>query len=135
MASTGYPDIESRLIAWLKTTLDMTHVYEGGPEDVPHNLTAIVPIVMVDRFGGSDATVSLDDANVDVEVYASTRTAAKALAERIRGEIRLNLTGKTLAGAVIARVATIGAPAVLPFDSGPVRRVGASYRIRVHRAI
>lgn len=136
MAGEGYPDAEALLVAWLKVVLGLDHIYEGGPTDVPSNVQYIVPLVMVERFGGNDDVLSLDRCNVDIDCYASDRSTAKALAERVRRLMRIALPRQVLAvGTVVTKVETVAAPTVLPYDPTPVRRVGAAYRLTVHHAI
>ncbi len=136
MAGEGYPNIEDLIVAWLKTRLATQQVHAGDiPGDVPPNLPAAVPLVMVARFGGPDTTPGFDNPRLDIDVFASTRGAALALAERVRYEMRIQLPKRVLSGAVITRVQTFGPPISAPWDAGTVRRVTAGYQLGVHHPI
>lgn len=132
----GYPDLDTLLADWLKAPLGITQIHVGGPEDIPGSLPTIVPLLMVDTFGGSDTVITLDRANVDIDVYASGLEPARAIAEQVRRLIRTQLVGQILGGAaVITRTETISRPTRLPWNASAVRRVGAAYRITQHAAI
>ncbi len=136
MAGEGYPNIEDLIVTWLKARLTTQQVHAGDiPGDVPSNLPAVVPLVMVARFGGPDTTLGFDNPRLDVDVFASTRGAALALAERVRYEMRINLPKQVLSGAVISRVQTFGPPTSAPWDASAVRRATAAYQLGVHHPI
>lgn len=136
MAGEGYPDIEQLLADWLKTQTGITQVHVGDiPDDVPPNLPQAVPVIMIARFGGPDGVLGFDNPSVDIDVFASTRNAAKNIAEKVRREMRLNLPRLVLSGATITRVGTASAPISAPWDSGPVRRFTAAYTLGVHHPI
>jgi hypothetical protein len=129
-----YASVETLLTTWLRVTLG----YENLAHDLPANLTFLMPLVVVERFGGNDATITLDTANVDIDVYAPTRADALAHGEHIRQAIRTKLRGYTAAtdggGVTFGQPQTISAPTIAPFDSKTrVRRCTAAYRLLLHQ--
>lgn len=125
-----YADIEQVLGGWLTVALG----YENVAHDLPTNLTFLMPLVVVERFGGNDDTITIDRANIDIDVYAPTRADALAHSEHIRQAIRTRLRGYTTGGVTFGRPQTISAPTIAPYDSKHrVRRATAAYRLLVHK--
>jgi hypothetical protein len=125
-----YASVEQLVGDWLKTVLG----YENLAHELPTNFTFLMPLVVVERFGGSDDTLTLDRANVDVDVYAATRADALAHGEHIRQAIRTKLRGHTVGGVTFGQPQTISAPTIAPFDSkNRVRRCTAAYRLLAHQ--
>lgn len=130
----AYADLETLLADWLKTTLGLVNVVH----EVPTNLADLCrtdPVVVLDRFGGTDQTVTIDTARVDVDVFANSRDAAKTVGEAIRRVLRIRLP-RTILGGVTAvlTVETLSAPTVVSYDSrGTIRRTTAGYQLRVHQ--
>jgi hypothetical protein len=123
----GYPDVEKLLATWLPARLSVRVV-----TDTPSNLAQVLPVIQVQRFGGAETAPGIDIANIDVDVYAATRSAANTLAERARYALTLSLPGRQVGGATISRVATISGPSWRPYDNTALRRVGATYQLTVH---
>ncbi|MFJ3839473.1 hypothetical protein ACIPY6_28755 [Streptomyces sp. NPDC090054] len=130
MAAVGSVDVELLVIQWLQGELG------DGPvvrDELDNNLMAELPTVQVQRIpAGQDDGYRLDQALVDIDVYASTRGAAVALATQIRGLLLGRLPGSATGGAVVGRVATVTAPGVRPYENVGLRRVGATYEIYSH---
>jgi GGDEF domain-containing protein len=133
-----YITVEQVFGDWLKATLG----YPNLTHELPTNLTFLMPLVVVERFGGSDATVPFDTAHVDVDVYAPTRADALAHGEHIRQAIRTKLHGHTMTvttttgsvGVTFGRPQTISAPKIVTFDSkSQIRRSTASYQLLLHQ--
>lgn len=125
-----YANVEDLLAGWLKTVLGYEHVVH----EQPTNLRFVLPLIVVERFGGADGRIGLDIANVDVDVFATSRADAAAQAENIRRSIRMTLPGYVHGGTVIAKTETISAPSHAPWDStAQVRRFVAAYRIHLHQ--
>jgi hypothetical protein len=125
-----YASVETLLTTWLQVTLG----YENLAHELPTNLTFLMPLVVVERFGGNDATITLDTANVDIDVYAPTRADALAHGEHIRQAIRTKLRGYITGGVTFGQPQTISAPTIAPFDSkARVRRCTAAYRLLLHQ--
>lgn len=125
----GYASVNLALIAYLGGATGARCV-----TDLPANLADVLPVIQVERFGGGDDTLTLDNANVDVDVYAADRAKAEALAEQVRFLMRADLPGKTVAdgAAVVSRVRTITGPNRLPYDNTGLVRVGAAYQVTLH---
>ena len=91
-----------------------------------------MPLLVVTRFGGGYDGLAIDEAAVDVDVYASSQEGAKALA----GRAVLYLTGlrnHTADGHVLTRVQVMTSPIRRPYDSKQqVHRYGAALRVSVH---
>jgi len=69
-------------------------------------------------------------AEVDIEHFAATRSAAYALAEQTRGIL---LSKRTIGGVVIDRLVTVSEPKRVPWDNSNIRRFLATYRISTRR--
>ncbi len=130
----NYVDLEQLLADWLKVTLGYVNVVH----EVPPNLVDLCrtnPVVVVDRFGGADSTITIDVARIDVDVFASSRDAAKLHGEAIRQAMRVRLPRTTLGGAThVLKVETVSAPTVVAYDSrNDIRRTAAGYQISTHQ--
>lgn len=123
----AYPDVEKLLVAQLADHLSVRVV-----TDTPSNLALILPVVQVTRFGGSDVAPGIDRPNVDIDVYAATRTLAKTLAEKVRYTLLYVLAGTSTGEATVSRVDTISGPSYRPYDNTALRRVGATYQLTLH---
>ena len=125
----GYASVDKALVAAL-------HAETGARcvTDLPADLADVLPVIRVERFGGGDSVLTLDDANVDVDVYAADRASADVLAEQVRLFMRTGLPGTVVAdgAAVVARVRTITGPNRLPYDNTGLTRVGAAYQVTLH---
>ena len=128
MPFTGYASAESVVRGWLATQFAPTRVVT----ELPADLGSVVPVIQVTRFGGSDDALTLDAANIDVDTFADTRDASRALAEQVRAAMRLHLPGYADNGAAVQSVTTISAPRWVPYDNTSLRRFVASYRITIH---
>lgn len=125
-----YADVETLLSDWLKTQLGFANVVH----ELPTNLMFVMPLVVVERFGGTDNVITLDIARVDIDVFCPDRATAKANAEKIRTAMRWQLPGYVANGTTVARVETLSAPSIAPFDSrNSIRRASASYQVRLHQ--
>lgn len=122
-------DVELMLCTFIKAKRGVRCVTE-----LPADMTSL-PIVQVGRFAGADDVLTLDNAAVDIDVFHTDRFAAQALADLIRRDIRLNMLGYALGGAVVANTETISGPKWLPYDNTNLRRNQASYRVTVHSTL
>ena len=106
--------------------------------ELPASLGTVVPVIQVTRFGGSDRSYVLDDANLDVDYFdgahdgLSARENARTGAEKVRAALLLHLPGYAANGAAVTAVDTINAPRWVPYDNTDLRRFVASYRITIH---
>lgn len=127
------------VIDFLTGTLGYTQVVKrrhATPLGTPPNLVDLLrtaPVIVVDRFGGADATITIDVARLDIDVYANDEAAAETHSETIRTAMRTRLPGHLYRGAVVNRVATVSAPTEAPYDSrNTVWRFTAAYQVTVH---
>ena len=130
MPFTGLASAESVVRDWLAT--QFTSPTYRVVTELSTKLADDLPLIQVVRFGGSDADLTLDSANVDIDTFAATRDAARSLAEQVRSAVRLHLPGYANAGAAVQSVTTISAPRWLPYDNTSLRRFTAAYRITIH---
>lgn len=124
-----YADVERLLAGWLRGVLG----YPNITHDLPGNLTFVLPLIVLWRYGGDDPVPTLDEASIDLDVFAADYDAAKDHAASIRSNLRSRLPGYVADGTVVKWVRTTGAPAKRPWDSRGVYRIGATYRIRLHQ--
>lgn len=127
-----YPSVPELLIASLTKAFPAARVLT----DLPADLEAALPVIGVSRFGGTDATLTLDRASIDIDVWDFPLTAADLLAGQVWVWLRLGLPGATVTGitgaGTFARVDTISGPSERPTGNPNVRRVGASFQVTVH---
>lgn len=125
-----YTNVEAFLVAVLAPALGVPVRTElpGGA----NGLAVVAPIIRVVRVGGADVEPTIDRATVDIEYFAATRGAAIDGAESVRYFMRNQLPGTRFNGGSVKTVTTISAPTWRPWDDLNVRRVGASYEIRLH---
>lgn len=126
----GYVSTYALLKDFLTSVLGITTFRQ-----VPSNLAYDVPLAVVARFGGSDRTITLDVARVDIDYFASTEDTAEAGGELIRAAMRTRLHGRMYGGAVVGRVETFTAPRLLPWDAPDVYRCNAGYQIVTHQYV
>ena len=131
MTTPLYADVETLVSEWLHQRLDgdltvKTWIDPRLPDSWPYT----APLVHIQRAGDGDARLTLDAAIVDVDVYARIADNARAVAERIRAELRLHLPQHVAGTVVVQGVQVIAAPQWRP-DPAIFRR-GATYRVFVH---
>jgi hypothetical protein len=130
MSAVGSVDVELLLIQWLQDKLGSGTVVR---DELDNQLLEELPTVQVERMPlGGDDGFRVDQAFIDINVYAATRQSATTLAGQIRGLLLTELPGSTTGGAVIGRVSTVTAPAARPYENTGLRRVGAAYEIYSH---
>ena len=126
-----YAPAESVIRNWLAAYLGAGYrVVTELPADLA-TVCATTPVAQVTRFGGSDDLLVLDSANVDVDTFGLTRSAARDFGEKCRAGLRFMAPGAVQDGAFIATVSTINAPRWVPYDNTDLRRFVASYRITI----
>jgi hypothetical protein len=91
-----------------------------------------LPVVQIQRVGGSDDGIRLDRAFVDVDVYAVDRAAASHLMSQTRSLLLTGLRGAATATAVFTSARTITAPFWRPYENPGLRRFGATFEIFCH---
>lgn len=122
-----YVDVERLLVPWLGEQCQCRVV-----TDLPANLDTQVPLLQIQRVGGTDPRPGLDFVGLDVDAYGPDRATAVSYAEDARYALRFELPGTQIEGAVFTRVDTTEAPALRPYDNTKLRRFGATYRLIVH---
>ena len=125
-----YVSAERFLIEWA-TARFAARVSNEPPSD----LQAQLPVIIISRFGGRDVELTIDRADIDVDVYAATWAEADALAMSAMSAFRSELPGVLITvasnSAVVAKVSTISAPSRRPVTDSNLSRSGASYEVRI----
>ena len=129
----SYPSVDEVLAAWLPEVVDGVRTWTTD-DLLPTSLTYLLPLVQIVTYSGADHTVGIDDASVDVDVYAPTRVVALEVAEQIRVVVRTQLVG-VVGGVTVSYTRTVQRPTSRPYDNTSIRRVGASYMIRTHAVV
>lgn len=124
-----WPDIEVELVTRLSSVLGVRVL-----TDLPASLDQILPVVQVQRIGGSDDGFRLDRALIDVDVYAATRGGASLLARQAHSALVVGMRGLATSAAVFGRVSTVSAASWRPYENPNLRRFGATYELFVHAA-
>lgn len=141
MTAPAYVASESVIRTWLAAHFTGT---ARVVTELPANLEASLPVVEVERIGGTAAYPSLlDRPRMDVWCYAgatgtagqpgyvSPRVAARNLAEQVRAALLFQLPGQSAAGGFVAQVTEQQAPVWRPFDNTDVRRFQATYTFAI----
>jgi hypothetical protein len=127
--TTNYVEAELALEAAAKAKFTSARV----STETPSNLADVLPCIVIQRFGGAeDEVYTFDNANIDFEVYAATRAAARTLAHQVRTWVRKDLPGSIISGAAVSRTRTISGPAWVPYANTTVRKFIYSATIRLH---
>lgn len=121
-------DVEAAVAEWLRGQLGAGH---RVVTETPADLVAALPLVRVDRIGGSDYSVVFDRATVDVDCWHVDRLSARALALTVHGLLRYGLPGQRIPGGVVCTVGTGSAPGWRTWDDSTIRRFGGTYQIVV----
>lgn len=125
---TGFADVEAILESVVGIQFPAARWVTKNPAD----LTSDLPVIRGVRIGGSGSALTLDDALVDIDVFAATRPEAKALASQLRSYLTFKLPGYRYLGAVVANVLTSVGPSERPYGNANVSRIGATYQITLH---
>ena len=119
-------DIEEVLAPWLESRFDVFSAAE-----TPADLEDSLPMIRVERGGGSDGRFSLHP-RVYVDVFAATADEARDLAGRVRDALVM-LRG-TVPGAVIREVECTSGPSRQPWANEAIHRRGATYTVSLRPA-
>ncbi|MFF3142158.1 hypothetical protein ACFVRU_10610 [Streptomyces sp. NPDC057927] len=120
------PEIEAVLAPWAEATLGVFSAAE-----TPADLETRLPVIRVERIGGSDERFALRP-RVAVDVFAATADEARTLASRVRDEL-LFLRGP-VNGAVIRDIRCDSGPTRQPWANEAVIRRGATYTVSLRPA-
>lgn len=129
-----YADPVALVLAWLPAQLTTATEDAVGEDPPTRSITGLRSVVLADAGGPGDQVLTLDVADLDVDCYADTRDAAKALAEDCRRALRLLLPGTTHGEVFVKNVSTVARPVLIPYDVAVIRRVTATYRLHLHAA-
>jgi hypothetical protein len=125
----SYAEAEVVLQAALAAHFTTAYVCMEAPSDLGDKL----PVIRITRFGGTaDQIYTFDNAEVDFDCYAATRSAARTLAYDVRTYLHATLAGSKAGTAFVARVQDIQGPTWTPYDNTSVRRFTYSAAIRLH---
>lgn len=126
---TVYADPETLIGAWLKDTLTIKVWADPRP---PGNERFTAPLAHVQRAPGLGAVpLSLDDVQLDVDVYAADADHARDTAGAIWSAITLQLPLTTFPGGVLVKYARALTPPMWTPDPKVFRR-SATYRVVLH---
>lgn len=128
---------EPLLVSWLRaryTTTDVKRVSTERPADLTGNL----PYVQVVGIGGQDEAMAWGGSpagfarrNVDLDVYAAGRDAARDLAERIHTDLLDALPGSVVDGVLVITTGSILTPMWTADDNTNVRRFTFAVSLRL----
>jgi len=128
-------DIEQILVDWLVEQTEAARVGTKLPADLEAAL-ADGAVVRLGTFGGADDVISIDTANVDIEVFTGpdgdgnpTTDVCHDFAEEIRELVRVQLPGHHTAEATILRTRTITRPTERDWDTSAICRYQAAYAV------
>ncbi|OSC76528.1 hypothetical protein B5180_01880 [Streptomyces sp. BF-3] len=119
-------DIEEMLAPWLESRFGVFSAAE-----TPADLEDSLPMIRVERGGGSDGRFSLHP-RVYVDVFAATADEARDLAGRVRDALVL-LSG-SIPGAVVRGVRCDSGPSRQPWANEAIYRRGATYTVSLRPA-
>ena len=119
---------EPLLVAWLTTRYPGARVSTERPAD----LSAVLPYMQVIGIGGTGDLYRFSLPRVDVDVFASTRSSARDLAERVHLDLLQNLPGDSVDGTSVLSVASNMSPTWTPDDNTNLRRFTLSVGLRLH---
>ena len=126
-----FPDVVDGLMTWAEAQWPQQLVGNTG-EDTPVDLQGRDFFLVVRLLTGQDDKIT-DVSTYDVEVFARTRAAARALSEAIRSE--LSVYPPVVGGVVLDDVYTETRPRELPWAGENTRRYGATYQISTRRRV
>lgn len=118
-----FPDVEASLVKHLTTVLGVT-----AATSTPGDLEARPGFVRIQRGPGGAHDGITDQASLDVEAFAPTRAAARALAERVR-EALMALQGHRSNAVLYDQVVTSVAPYWLDYRNPKINRFVATYSL------
>lgn len=126
-------EAESAILLWLTDH----HPSISFATRTPDDLQSVMPFGLIERIGGTDAVHTLDEAFIDVEVFAATRTDARTAAESVRTSLRYELPGQMVTDHLgnsgpVSDVRTVTAPISVPYANDATERFTATYAVTIH---
>ncbi|MER5501378.1 hypothetical protein ABT096_29815 [Streptomyces sp. NPDC002561] len=119
-------DVEAVIAPWLEARLGVFAAAE-----TPADLEDALPMIRVERIGGSDDRFSLHP-RIAVDVFAATADGARTLSEQIR-EALVFLNGP-VGVAVVRSVRCDVGPTRQPWGNEAIHRRGATYTVSLRSA-
>ena len=129
-----YPSVPEMMVSVLAAQFPTARVCT----ELPGNLESVLPVLQVNRFGGSGDVLTMDRAYIDVDVWAATLGAAETLGSQVQTWMMLYLAGHRVVAAagagVFAKCAMQTGMVQRPSGNPDVKRVGAAFTVHVHSA-
>lgn len=129
MTLPTYPDTDEAVAKWLAAQQGINWWADERSE--PPNLLAFLPFIWVRPVGGGIGGDTFDRPTVDVEWFASSLEACKALSIGGRSLLVHGLAGYHAPGLTIARVSEVTRPRSLPYDDKKIWRRSGTYTLTV----
>lgn len=128
-----YPSVAGLMVAVLSVEWPAVRVCTL----LPSNVESLVPVIQVNRFGGSDDAPTMDRAYIDVDVWHGSLAEAEDLAAEVHAWLLHRAPGKGAvvgeAGAsVVASCHTQTGMFERPSGNPDLFRVGGAYTVRAH---
>jgi hypothetical protein len=101
--------------------------------ETPANLADVLPVITVLRIGGRDDGVVVDSPVFDIQCFAATRAAAYQYGYQV-GAVLRGARGTIRGDVTLVDVETVSGPSSVPYDNPNVRRVVATYQLRIKPA-
>lgn len=124
MSELDWGDLEQAAAVWLRARHPGTRVANELPADLEKKLPLVQ--VQVTPGGGEDVTTGVT--LLDVQTFASTRTAMWDLARQVHTSM-LALSGQYVGALVIDAVSSDSRPAPVDYGNPALRRSVATYRL------
>jgi len=125
-------DLEGVLVAWARSNIPgVVRVVTETPGNLQD--PTILPLVQIIDIGGFNIARGVDSATVDVEVFHTSRQAARLFANIVLDTMVNVLPAQTIGGLLVVSVTTMLRPSWRPYDDINVRRVGATYQLVLHQ--
>jgi hypothetical protein len=119
--------VEMMLVPYLTASV-------SAPVTVDPETYFTVPLLAIERVGGTFDGFRIDRPRVDVDAFAATREDAEALAWEACDAFHA-LEGTTQRGLVVTRVHAESAPRPMPYGTNrDLRRFVATYELTIHAA-
>lgn len=127
---------EDVLPSWLQARYPTARVVT----ELPADLVGSLPVIQVVGIGGrheghawNGSPADFASPNVDLDIFAATRSDARDLAMQIHKDLLTVLPGQTVNGAGVLEVVSILSPLWTPYDNTNVRRFTFTVSLRLKK--